>query len=150
MPYETFERMAVRFAIEQIYDDRLIPRSTLNAVATLAIADKVAKAGFQAFTVQKDETKGPQIIGVRDGIPSSVIVRADAYPNAGDIADIDDARLAELIEEHMLRKRDLYYASVTLINAEARNDYEKGVLLHNGSFRMSVDQFTLLTENFEH
>jgi hypothetical protein len=46
----------------------------LNAVATLAVADKIGKAGFQAFAIQKDETKGPQIVGIRDGIPTAVIV----------------------------------------------------------------------------
>ncbi|MBS6361412.1 hypothetical protein [Burkholderia sp.] len=66
------------------------------------------------------------------------------------IDDLTDKEIADLIEDHLLRKRDLYLACVTLTNAEARNEYEKGVLLCNGTFQMSMDQFTCLTEGLEH
>ena len=55
MPYETFKQMAVKFAIEQIYDDRCIPHRTLNAIATAAVVDKISKIGFRALVIHKDE-----------------------------------------------------------------------------------------------
>lgn len=150
MPYETFKQMAVKFAIEQIYDDRCIPHRTLNAIATAAVVDKISKIGFRALVIHKDEQTGPQIIGTLDGMPGAVLVRAAVYPDVGIIDDLTDKEIADLIEDHLLRKRDLYLACVTLTNAEARNEYEKGVLLCNGTFQMSMDQFTCLTEGLEH
>ncbi len=144
--YETFERLAIDFTITRIYDDQLIPRSVLHAIGVQALAEKISKADFQIFAVKKDEKDGPQIIGMKDGVSSAVIVRADVYPNKGELWDLTTVEVERLVEHHRQRGQDLYYASVMLINAEARNDCEKQVLLHNGSYRMSVEAFELLTE----
>ncbi len=143
---ETFKRLAIEFAIKKIYDDQLVNPSVLNTLGVTALAAKLQRAGMQLLSINKDCDDGPQIFGIQDGNSIAVIVRADIYPYSGELTDRTEEEVFSLIANYQERKHDLYYASVTIVNADARNEYEKSALLRNSSYSMTVSQFGPIEE----
>ncbi len=144
MDATTFENFAVKYAIEKIYDDQLISDRVLNVLGVSAIAESISKSGFHVLYVNKEEQGAPQIIAMKDGRTVSILVRAEAYPDSGNFIMDDEQGLAEIFQEHQERDRDLYFASLTLFNSEARNDWEKRAILKNGSYELIVSKFRKL------
>lgn len=143
---ESFRNAAIDFAIKKIYDDQLVSPEIVNSLAVSALSSKLNDAGMQVLAANKDDQDGPQIFCMREGRTIAVIVRANIYPNRGDLGDRTDKEVNDLITSYRLREQDLYFASVTLFNADARNEYEKRALLRNSSFRMDVAEFGPIDE----
>ncbi|HEY8586336.1 MAG TPA: hypothetical protein VIL60_06340 [Rhodanobacter sp.] len=136
MTLEAFEGWAIPKAISNIYGDHVLTPAEMHAFGTKVVADYLGEVGMQILNINKNVLNDPQIYALKDGRTAALIVRVATYPNKG-VLDESEEQVSDLIDDCCERDYDLYFASVGLANANARNDYELGVLLRKGSYHVA-------------
>lgn len=136
MSLDEFEGWAVPQAITRIYGDQVLTPEEMHAFGTKIVADHLGSVGMEILNISKDPQTDPQIYALKDGRTAALLIRVAAYPNKG-VLDESEEQVSALIDDCCERDYDLYFASVGLANANARNDYERGALLRNGSYHVS-------------
>ncbi len=136
MTLDEFETWAIPNAISNIYGDQVLTAAEMHAFGTKVVADYLGEAGMQILNINRDVQNDPQIYALKDGRTAALIVRVAAYPNKG-VLDESEEQVSDLIDDCCERDYDLYFASVGLANANARNDYELGALLRKGSYHVA-------------
>ncbi len=136
MTFEEFEEWAIPKLIAKIYGDQLLSPEEMHVFGVKVVADYLGSVGMNILTISKDPLEDPQIYAMKDGRTAALIVRVAAYPDKGAL-DEDEPQVSDLVDDCWDRDYDLYFASVGLANANARNDYERRALLRNGSFHVA-------------
>lgn len=136
MTQEEFESWAIPRAISRIYGDQVLTPEEAHAFGVKVVADYLGSVGMDILNISKEPLRDPQIYAMKDGRTAALLVRVAAYPHKG-VIDEEDPGVSDLIDDSYDRDYDIYFASVGLANANARNDYERGALLRNGSFHVA-------------
>lgn len=136
MSLDEFEEWAVAHAIAHIYGDQVLTPEEMHAFGTKVVADYLGSVGMEVLNISQDPQTDPQIYALKDGRTAALIVRVAAYPSKGALDETEE-QVSALIDDCCERDYDLYFASVGLANANARNDYERGALLRSGSYHVA-------------
>lgn len=136
MTLEEFVSWSIPKAISRIYGDQVLTPDEAHVFGVKVVADYLGSVGMDILNISKEPLRDPQIFAMKDGRTAAIIVRVAAFPEKGAL-DEDEPEVSALIDDCYDRDYDLYFASVGLANANARNDYERSALLRSGSYHVA-------------
>jgi hypothetical protein len=107
------------------------------------VLQHIQKEGFEILGVNVDMDKNPQIFARSNDDLAFITVRTALYPKTGTIED--GSLMKDLIANADKHGAICYFASVGILNADAKTEEEKGLPVREANFYILFDGLLVLT-----
>jgi len=111
---------------------QLLSRQDIIDFGLRYVYGELLKDGFEVLSVRPEPEVDPQILAKKEEQLYFIVVRTDVYPDVGDLPSI--SRINQIRDHAKKHKALSKFASIGLMNAEAKNEEDKSKLYKGGEF----------------
>ncbi len=122
----------ISFYICQMGKKQLLKPQEIIDFGLRYVYGQLLKDGFEILSVRPEPELDPQILAKKNDELYFIIIRTGVYPEVGDLPSI--SRIAQVNEHAKKHQAKTKFASVGILNAEAKNDADKSKLFKGGEF----------------